>query len=228
MAENKFSVRMDRKKMSQANIEMGRILDSLKIVAWRESKYRLLPKNHPKFVGRGDLALVLKLGGGIVGKVAFYSEIKEYPEDYILRGLYVGCSSHIVESTVSSLREMGFDNVLDHVEFKREEDTHPNFYHLCPDLNENGGFVIHSIENFPFDKVVNADELKNQVKVQLAMVKSKIKSDGYIFNVDHHGTKDKPSEALRRMFIGRIDRTTNRGELFLADLDHLSIYKFEG
>jgi len=46
-----------------------------------------------------------------------------------------------------------------------------------------------------------------------------------MLSVDRHATKDKPDEALKRMFIGRVNSQTNQGELFFADLDHCVIQK---
>ncbi len=141
-----------------------------------------------------------------------------------------GGAPYCLEKTVAALRAMGFDNVLDHVEIYRyphakKEDklTCPYYYHLSTDLRGNGNYAVYSIEDFPFDKVSNGHELRVQTESSLVRIKSEISSGKYILDVDKHGTKDNPDNALRKMFIGRVDKQTNNGEMFFADLDHCGI-----
>lgn len=224
---------MDEETISKAREEMEGMLKGLERVIHEEgSGYCLLSKDHPKLIGRGDLALVFGLSDGIIGKIVFYEVVEQPPNNYCLAGLYVGAVPHIMERTVKALREMGFDNVLDHVEIERypnaksgDKLVHPYFYHFSPDLREGGRYDVYSIEDFPFDDVQNGQELRTQMDTSLARIKSEIESGKYILEVDHHGTKDKPDEALRKMFIGRVDKQTNQGELFFADLDHCVIYR---
>lgn len=240
--------KMEQDKLSLARTEMEELLESLEKISDNGSGWCLFPKNHSKLIGRGDLALVLELSGGLVGKILFYEEVKECPDCYCSIGLYVGEMPHNIERTVIALREMGFDNVLDHIEISRypharpsnalvgpaivtesgEGIIYPCFYHLSPDLREKGKYDVYSIEDFPFEAVENRQELKTEIGDSLARIKSELESGKYALEVDHHGTRDEPDEALRKMFIGRVDKQNNRGELFFADLDHCVIYRKTG
>ena len=224
-------------KISQAIAEMEEMLNGLKIDTRIDIRKDcgvscLLPKNHPKLIGRGDSALVFGLKEGIVGKIVSYYTTEEFPDKYYLQGNHVGEVPNLIEKTVAALREMGFDNVLDHVEVMRYPLAKygdliilPWAYHFSPDLREGGKYDVYSIDDFPFDKMSNGQELITQIDNSLAKIKSEIRSGKYILEVDHHGTKDEPNEALRRMFIGRVEKQTNQGELLFADLDHCVIYK---
>jgi len=230
--ENKI-INLTEQRISRAKEDMEKMLVELETFRGETADITLLPKDHPKLIGRGDLALVFELCGGVIGKVVSYFEDREHQNNYSLTGFYVGGSPHSMERTVVSLREMGFDNVLDHVEIERyprprKEGTkivYPCFYHLSPDLRECGKYEVHSVENFPFDKLPNGQALNEQVGTSLARIKSEVESGKYLIEVDKHGTKDKPDEALRHMLIGRINRKTNLGELFFADLDHCVIQR---
>lgn len=227
---------MNEKSVSQAVKDMEGILGGLEKIMQKPFGWcSLLPETHPKLISRGDTALVLTLRGDLVGKVTHYQQNPEHHGSYLLLGLYVGKVPHIMERTVTALKEMGFQNVLDHVEIQRYPDVEapneigpriaPYYYHLSPDLREGEKYDVYSIEKFPFDDIGNGQELKEQMEQSLDRIKFEILSGKYVLEVDRHATKDKPDEALRKMFIGRVNRQTNQGELFFADLDHCVIYQ---
>ncbi len=223
-----------------------------------ERNHILLDENYsnPQIIGSGETATVFDLGSleefqtGVVAKIGYIGWDFERKIKYLIgnysSGEYDGLDS---EKNISALRQMGFDNVLDHekisrISYNQDEKTYtspnvkkcpsrltstcgtlePYAYYLCPDLRENGKYETHSIEKFPFNKVSNGLELLLQAKQSLDLIKTEIASEKYDLEVDHHGTKDKPDEALIKMFIGRINKQTNEGELIFADLNHLIIH----
>lgn len=217
---------MDEDKISRAREEMEEILNELEVAPEEGfSGYCLLPKDHPKLIGRGDLALVLGLSNGIVGKIVRYEDVTEPQNNYSLMGHYVGQAPHDIETTVKALRRMGFDNVLDHVEIERHPSVQPHFYHLSPDLRGDGRYEVYSVEDFPFDNVENGQELRTQMDTSLTRMVSETDSKNFYYTIDRHDTKDGPHLAFQKMFIGRIDKQTNQGGLFFADLDHCVIYR---
>ena len=224
---------MKPEAISQAKEDMEGILGHLDVVRHLDGGgYLLMSKDHPSLIGRGDLALVLALTRQMVAKIVFFDETDEHKGQYALEGLYVGEVPNSIEKTVSALREMGFDNILDHVEINRYPDGKPDggyicpyFYHVSPDLREEGKYTVFSIDEFPFDHVENGGVLAIQVEESLQKIKANIDSGEYALEVDHHGTSDSPDEALRKMFIGRVNNETNQGQLFFADLDHCVIRK---
>ena len=224
-------IKMNEQQIKQATEDMEKMLDGLeRFVSENGGVNTLLPKDHPKLIGKGETALVFGLLGGIVGKVIDYSENEGIPNTYTLVGSYVGGSPRAVELTVKALREMGFRNVLDHVDVRYTNKAGevngvimPYWFNLSPDLRESGKYDVYSIEAFPFDSVNNGQELIIQLDTSLSRIKSEIKSEKYVLQVDYHGTRDKPDEALRKMFIGRVDKQIKQGELFFADLNHCVI-----
>ena len=224
---------MDEKDIAQANEDMESLLQSLETIRHDSGGYTLLPKNHPNLIGHGETALVVELTRQKIAKIVSYEEDEQHKGQYILVGGYVGASPHSIEETVIALREMGFNNVLDHVavnrypEFKHGKDhaITPYGYHISLDLREGGKYKVFSIEEFPFGELENGQALIAQMEESLVRIKASLGSGEYMLSVDRHATKDKPDEALKRMFIGRVNSQTNQGELFFADLDHCVIQK---
>ncbi|MBI4175734.1 MAG: hypothetical protein HY518_00880 [Candidatus Aenigmarchaeota archaeon] len=226
----------DNRIVLAARDAMERLINNLDRVKGRldpDSSYAICPKNHPALIGKGDLALVFELGGhgtaeqriGLVGKIVYYYERPTYPNNYILEGMYVGSAPYTIQCTAETLRNMGFDNIPYHeeVSFSPKKNMFPLFYHLASDLRDGGTYEVYDFDKLPPSGLKNIKEISGQAEETVRIIQSEIASGRYVLNVDYHGTRDSPEEAIRRMLFVRTMKGSDTGEIVFGDLDHLTL-----
>lgn len=137
-----------------------------------------------------------------------------------------------IDLTISSLKEMGFSNIAAHQEYQLQRRITvdgqdallcPSYYHLTPDLREDGQFLIHDADGLDFTVLPHGATLQQELELSVQYIYSQIEMGAYELTLTGH--IDDPIWALRRMFFVRQDVETGLGHLVFGDLDHCRIVK---
>jgi hypothetical protein len=188
----------------------------------------ILAADHPCIIHLGNNNAVLDLdhigwNNKIRGMVA---RIHGFPSTggYRLLG---GSNSDQLSSTISCLREMGFQNISDYHEIVYQHyrgTTNCFTVYIYQNLTEDGKYRVQDAAPEAMQGLANGRALEENLESSIALLHSQIKAGRYdIEAYDHLGIDN--DTALRRMFFLKIAREANTGELVIEDLDHLKISK---
>jgi len=109
---------------------------------------------------------------------------------------------------------------------------------IVPDISDSDAYLIREADSDVFDTLGNGAELQSRFIDAVSRFHGIYEdtfrkgvaggSGAYRINVSRHLDPDgSPGRAFRRMFFVRISRDSNKGELFLGDIDHVHLYEPE-
>ncbi|MFA6048392.1 MAG: hypothetical protein WC792_00395 [Candidatus Micrarchaeia archaeon] len=119
-----------------------------------------------------------------------------------------------METKADFFRGLGFPVALHHL----IGEIYP---HVVGTLSENvsEGAELENAAGFDFKKLRNGNELRAELKGYVAKMAELEKQK--ILDVDGHISDDDPLLAFKKAFFVRYDAKTLRGQLIMADLDHV-------
>ena len=247
-----MSKKVEDQVIEQARKATENLLSCLDTDRWRVSDnfdwnyFRVIPIDDPRIVKKlvrkkaGEHAigtLVLELGNfgtekdriDLVSKFCYTKDDNpKNPKNY---ELWSGSGLHLyqnLDNTITFLKKIGITNIPFYQQFgvdMLDKNICPTIYHLAVDLREGGRYSLYDIDEFPFERALNGDEVQRDVQRIQTIIISAVCSGNYYLEVDDRHSaekKDKVHKAIGRIMIGRVDNYTNIGDIVIGDLDHIA------
>lgn len=215
------------------------LLTSFPMIAGERNHSIQVQKNDPRCIGAGEHAVVLRIPESL--EVAKLVGVESVGEHYLCKGKQAMPSGVPLEFMVESLQEIfqGTDiSVPEHYEriFTRQivnidgqKDVAEFYYHIAPDLTQDGKFQVHEAQEFDFSELNNGKELGALFTFACHRLMT-LPKNAYVTGFDGHkisGAMPDPERdlkiAIERAFFVVVDPLTKRGTLCMGDLDHISI-----
>lgn len=189
-----------------------------------------LPKDMPEIINSGETQAIIHLDENYIAKIPIlkfnnYYMITEYP--------------NIITDSMNTWKELGF-NVLPHVfytignggkkihEYGTTPERNPRLS-IAPNLAKNGLYDVNTYDEKNISGLKNADQIKKEFEKGFQkIIQIYDNPENYALQTTGHVEYDgKIDTAITHMFLTQIDKKNNHGKLYLADLDHLFIYKLD-
>lgn len=189
-----------------------------------------LPKDMPEIINNGETQAIIQLNEEYIAKIPIhrfneYYMITEYP--------------NVITDSMAIWKELGF-NVLPHSFYNIGDDgktirNHEMTAHRKPhlsittDLSKNGRYTVNTYDEKNISGLINANQVKEEFDKGFQKIKEIYDNpENYALQATGHlENNGKLNNAITHMFLIQIDNENNTGRLYLADLDHLFIYKLD-